>query len=126
MRTVGVLGLLVLLFIGFALWVQHDIVRASEQLEADIQAVTSAAQREDWPSVRLHTEALWKRWQKVERRWNLLTEHPEIDDINGVLSRLRGYAQAEESAALLAEAQVAHHLFTHIPQKEALKLGNIL
>ncbi|MGI6610531.1 MAG: DUF4363 family protein [Limnochordia bacterium] len=126
MRTVGVLGLLVLLFIGVALWAQHDLIRAGEQLEADVQAVTTAVQHEDWPSVRQHAETLWKRWQRIERRWNLLTEHPEIDDINDVLSRLRGYAEAEEPAALLAEARAAHHLFTHVPRKEAFRLSNIL
>ncbi|MGI6083571.1 MAG: DUF4363 family protein, partial [Limnochordia bacterium] len=69
---------------------------------------------------------LYRRWQTIEPRWNLLTEHPEIDDINDILSRLRAYATAEEAAALLAEALAAQRLFVHIPHKEVFRLSNIL
>ena len=84
------------------------------------------AKGEDWPRIRSSVERLWQRWRTIEPRWNLFTEHPEIDDINDVLSRLRAYTEAQEGAALLAEALAAQRLFIHIPRKEAFRLSNIL
>ncbi len=126
MRTVGVLILLALAFIAMALWVERDLMHTGRLLEADVEAVIEAVKEEDWPRVRRRVDDLYRRWQTIEPRWNLLTEHPEIDDINDILSRLRAYATAEEAAALLAEALAAQRLFVHIPHKEVFRLSNIL
>lgn len=126
MRTVGVLILLALAFIAMALWVERDLMHTGRLLEADVEAVIEAVKEEDWPRIRRRVDDLYRRWQTIEPRWNLLTEHPEIDDINDILSRLRAYATAEEAAALLAEALAAQRLFVHIPHKEVFRLSNIL
>ncbi|MGI6083682.1 MAG: DUF4363 family protein, partial [Limnochordia bacterium] len=94
MRTVGVLILLALAFIAMALWVERDLMHTGRLLEADVEAVIEAVKEEDWPRIRRRVDDLYRRWQTIEPRWNLLTEHPEIDDINDILSRLRAYATA--------------------------------
>ena len=126
MRTVVVLGVLVVAFIGSALWMQHYLIQSGRQLESYVEAITVALTNDDWPTIQQQVDSLLAEWRRTERRWNLCTEHPEIDDLNGALSRLRAYAKKNEAAALLAEAEVARHLFQHIPEKEAFKLANIL
>lgn len=125
MRTIAILTLLTLAFVGIALYVQGYLARTGESLIEEVRHVMESARETDWREAGKRADRLLDRWESTENRWSFLTEHQEIDDINGTLSRLRAYVAEEDRTSALAEAEAALQLFQHIPRKETLTFVNI-
>lgn len=126
MRTLVVLGILLVAFVAAGLYEQQYLAQTGQQMAEHMQATMSAVRKSDWSAAKEHVDELDQHWKSISRRWNLLTEHQEIDDINGTVSRLKAYVDEKNAEGTLSEAMAALQLFRHIPEKETLTLSNIL
>jgi predicted PurR-regulated permease PerM len=126
LRAVVVLTVLVGLFIWSGVVVQRYLTDTGRQLEDCVNAALTAAQIEKWTEAARLAGQLNTQWQQIKVLWGCFTEHDEIDDINGTLSRLQGAINSQDIATTSAEALAALQLFRHIPEKETFRLVNIL
>ena len=126
MRTLVVLGLMMVGLVIGALYSQQYLADSGQKLSAQIEDVQIAINEGNWQEADKLTEELIRSWHKTSIGWGLLTEHQEIDDINNTLARLSGFVKDKEAPSSLAEGKAALHLFRHIPEKESLTLANLL
>jgi hypothetical protein len=128
-HTAKILTLLFLLtafIIAFSLFTQHLLRSDSDKLTATIDAVEKRVHDGAWDEAVASLEDTKKIWSGVKATWSALIDHQEIDSIDVTLSRLEMSVKAKEPSDSLSETAALRIYIGHIPQKEGLKLENLL
>jgi hypothetical protein len=126
MRTIIVLGILLIAFVVSGIFVQRYLAQTGAQMTEVTLSTVEAVRDKNWSEAKENAATLSRKWDKISQRWNLFTEHEEIDAINGTVMRLRAFVEEEDTAGSLSEGTAALQLFRHIPEKESITLTNIL
>lgn len=120
-----VLLILLIIFIAGGLYTQQQLEQSSENLLAQIQKVVAAVQTEAWSDAQEHFKETADQWHRVEKRWALVTDHEEIDEIIRSLQKTKAYIHFQTAQDTLAELQTLIYLIKHIPEKEKLTLSTL-
>ena len=99
--------------------------QSSQTLLAQIQKVASSVQAEAWDDAQTHFQVTADQWHRVEKRWALITDHEEIDEIVRALQKIKAYLHFQTAPDALAELQTLIYLIKHIPEKEKLTLSTL-
>lgn len=118
------LVLLALVVTGLCLYT-HFLYRESEAMLSSIDALSHAAESEDWEKTAAAMEETDKLIEEKTPRLALFTDHSILDEIMTTTSSAKGYAKCREAPELMAEIETLRALIAHIPKREKLSLYNI-
>ncbi|WP_243641246.1 DUF4363 family protein [Xylanivirga thermophila] len=120
--------LALILFIIFAWWAQWTLKNNAESMAKDIDKLEAAIKDDNWDMASNILEDMHKEWKNVKNKWQMLINHQEIDNIESTLAKVESYVKAKENGKedALAEIATLKLFLLHIPDKEALRITNIL
>lgn len=66
------------------------------------------------------------RWNTIEKKWAIVVEHIEIDNLEIALLQIKQYIKENDKTEALVKIQETKFLLNHIPEKEKITLKNIM
>ncbi|MFU0799628.1 MAG: DUF4363 domain-containing protein [Xylanivirga thermophila] len=128
MKVMTPVILALILFIIFAWWAQWTLKNNAESMAKDIDKLEAAIKDDNWDMASNILEDMHKEWKNVKNKWQMLINHQEIDNIESTLAKVESYVKAKENGKedALAEIATLKLFLLHIPDKEALRITNIL
>lgn len=112
--------------IGISLYTLYTLHSSSKKLEDSVTCIENSTKTGNWNKVAEQLEVLKKDWDGTGRRWAMLIDHIEIDNIENSLIKMSEFIESRNSDFVLSEAASLKQYIRHIPEKEAFKLKNIL
>lgn len=100
--------------------------KTSNNLSDMINFVQSDIEKENWSKAEKNIDTMEKEWDKVNKKWAILIEHREIDEIEMNMTRLKSHIDTKNKDLSLAELKSLKMLIKHIPLNEKLSIENIL
>lgn len=128
MHNVKILGSVVLviaLIIGASFFSLRTLSTSTQLIEEKILEVEANTYENNWPSARYNLSYVIDNWPKTEKKWSILLDHSDVDEISTLIFRLSIYLEAEDSIQALAEIASLKQLLKTIPDREVLSLTNI-
>ncbi len=125
MRTfIFSLVLLLVLVTGLVFYDRY-LYSESENLVSLVDALSAAAEEEDWEESERAMARLHSEWEKASPRLASFTDHALLDDILITTAAASGFLRMREGPELVAEAKTLRALAEHIHAREKLSLYNI-
>jgi Domain of unknown function (DUF4363) len=115
-----------ILFIGLAISLQHNIQNTSGQLNQTLEKVAISLTHYQWDQTLKKLHVIDHRWQKIKPLWAMLLHHSEIDSIDQALIRTIKATQTKNYSEAQMELGSLQHFVRHIPERERFNLVNIL
>lgn len=125
MKAVISICIVILFFFGFAIWAQRSLVYTAQEMVRQIEAIEEAAHREDWRLASKEMELMQDRWTDTKKKWQMLIDHQEIDNIDSTLIRAKSWVDLEGRDDCISELATLKLFVLHIPEREALRITNI-
>lgn len=125
MKVLITMVVIIAIFIGFAIWVQHNLESSAERLVQNLNTLERAIKEDNWDMANNQLDSLNHLWEKTKNLWQILIDHEEIDNIDATLARVKQLVNLKEKADSLSELSALKLFIVHIPQKESLCLANI-
>ena len=98
----------------------------SEGLLSHTEAISAAAEEDDWETAQAELRGLLDKWEDAKLWMGIFIDHSEMDLINENLFGLKVYIKNENSDEALAKLSVLENLIRHIAENERPSLENIL
>lgn len=98
----------------------------SQRLDSKLSELKADIENQNWDTAEKKLEEFHRKWDKTSNVWSMLVDHYEIDNIELVLSQLASFVKTKEQSEALSQISSLKTFIRHIPEKEALKLKNIL
>ena len=109
-----------------AIAVQYTLEKTSDEVIAEIDALTETVENEEWDTADETMKRLESELHKTSRWIAMFVGHSEIDMIITCFSALKEFEIYRDIPELMAETSTLRELIGHIPRREALSLENIL
>lgn len=115
--------IITIIFVGFATikMLEND----SKVLNDLIIEIEDHVLMDRWEEAGTKEKQLKAQWKEYEKKWPMLIDHTEIDNINLHLSELEVFVANKDKTLSAAKLSVLKLLVNHIPQKEYVILQNI-
>jgi len=113
-----------ILSLGF--WTNHLLQVSAGELLQNIEQVTQGLENNQWDEAYEQTIELEKVWDKKAKWWPAVLDHQEIDNIEFSMARVREYIATKDASLSWGQLSELKLMIKHIPEKEAIKLINIL
>lgn len=126
MKTLIPVTIVILAFFGFAFWVQHSITETANDIADLLSSIEEAAYEENWESAIEDMKAVEDDWNNTRKKWQMLIDHQEIDNIDSTLVRVKSWIALEAKEDCVAELAALKLFILHIPERKALRITNIL
>lgn len=129
MHTAKVMAsVIVLLFliIGISTYSANILKTTSKNLDGYVANIEESVKSGNWKEAKKQVSLVLDKWSETENTWAMLLDHFEIDNIDTALQRLSKYVETENHSAALAELAVLKQFINHIPDKDGLRIKNIL
>jgi len=124
--------LLISLFIIFAaivtlgFWTNHLLKVSTDELLDNIEQVVQGIENNHWDTAYAQTIELENKWDKKASWWPTVLDHQEIDNIEFAMARVREYVATRDTALSRGGLSELRLMLKHIPEKESVRLKNIL
>lgn len=124
--------LLISLFIIFAaiitlgFWTNHALKVSTDELLGNIEQVVQGIENNRWDTANTQTMELENNWDKKASWWPTVLDHQEIDNIEFAMAKVREYVATRDTALSRGELSELRLMLKHIPEKESIRLRNIL
>ncbi len=128
MHTFKVLGSAALLLaaIIFSSVVENNIIsHTSNRMNDKVFYIEETIKLNNWVEAEKILSDLEEHWAETEKKWAVLIDHFEVDNIDVSIKKLAGYIESRDYSMALAENKALGILIKHIPENTALKLKNI-
>lgn len=126
MRTFIAAIVILAVLVGFGTYAYKYIEKTANSLVTKTELVQKNAINRNWKQTEKSFNALRSSWDNSSKKWTMLIDHQELDNINISLSRARQYLDTRYEPGLLAELAELKLLLQHIPQKEAINIDNMI
>ena len=121
-----VLSLSLLVVILFFSWYTITYLdTSSKEMLSFVNSLEQKVAEENWPSTGEPLDKIDSFWRKTEKKWTMVLDHRETDEIELTLARLKSYIESQELGSALAELSALRFLLEHIPGKERFLLRNV-
>jgi hypothetical protein len=100
--------------------------KTSENLNKMLTVVQQNIEKEHWKEAKKSIEKAEREWKKIGKKWAILVEHREIDEIEINMEKLKSYVETKNKDLSMAQLKAIKMLIRHIPQNEKPTLENIL
>lgn len=124
-KVITCIVLLLAVIFAFSSYTNRVLSTTSQDIASHVDEIEKTIKEGNWDKTEEQLQTIESNWDKTEKKWTVLIDHSEIDNIDISLSRMSKYIEAKEQALALAEAGVLKNLIEHIPDKETLTLKNI-
>ncbi|KMT20848.1 DUF4363 family protein [Clostridium cylindrosporum] len=121
----GLLAATLLLFIG-TLWMGNYLNKSSSSMLEKVKKIELNLLQNDLKSAVKNAEELNEEWKELEDKWNLLTNHHEIDNITTSLKNTIEFIKFNDIPNSMANLESLRHYIEHIPEMEKPNSRNIL
>lgn len=125
-KVITSIFLLLAIIIGTGIFSTRILASTSDKLQQQIAEVENSIASENWEKAEESIKNVEINWKKTEKTWAILLDHFEIDQIDNTLSRLTKYIETQDKPLALAEAEAMKKYVEHIPEKETLRMKNVL
>ncbi|ADD01757.1 conserved hypothetical protein [Thermoanaerobacter mathranii subsp. mathranii str. A3] len=100
--------------------------KTSENLNKMLTKVQQNIEKEHWEEAQKNIKTVEKEWKNINKKWAMLIEHREIDEIEINMEKLKSYVDTKNKDLSSAQLKAIKMLIRHIPQNEKPILENIL
>lgn len=125
MKAIISISIVILAFFGFAIWVQNSITHTAHDIANHLSLLEDAISKEDWQAAAKEMTTVQYEWDHTKRRWQILIDHQEIDNIDSTLVKVKSWVDQESKEECMAELATLKLFVLHIPEREALRITNI-
>lgn len=126
MRLLIILFSILFIIIATGLWVGHTLENNALEFSSNIDEIKESIQQGNWDMAKAKIAKLEDNWTKKGKWWPVIMDHQEIDNILFSLAKTKEYIREEDKVLSLGQLAELRLIFTHLPEKEALNLKNIL
>lgn len=90
-----------------------------------LDTIASNIEEERFVEAKEQADKLKKEWEKVKVRWDILTEHDDVEELESHLASIDMYIRNEEKTDGQVEVAVLKQRIEHIIQNETLSFATI-
>ncbi len=90
-----------------------------------LNTIASNIEEEKFVEAKEQADELKKEWEKVKVRWDILTEHDDVEELESHLASIDMYIRNEEKTDGQVEVAVLKQRIAHIIQNETLSFATI-
>lgn len=90
-----------------------------------LNIIEEAVSVEDWDLASNEIDKVKHKWGNIKKRWQMLIDHQEIDNIESALVRVYSWIDLEGRDDCLTELATLKLFVLHIPEREAFRITNI-
>jgi len=119
------LSLLAVIII-FSCAVLSMLSKESDQIGNIITDIMDDSEKGNWTKAQSQVSSLKDIWSDTEKKWAMLLDHLEIDNIDMALQRVSTLIDRKQKELAITEASVLLLYIKHIPEKETFNLVNLL
>ncbi|NMB33950.1 MAG: DUF4363 family protein [Clostridium sp.] len=119
------IAILSVLILGVAFYTQGILKKDAQKLESIIGEVEVHANEENWTSAENQLSLLEKEWETTEKKWAILLDHVEIDNIGISILRMSKFIETKNMPMATSEIAALKRSINHIPEKESFSLKNV-
>ena len=120
-----IIGLLLVLLLGGALWQSLYLSDATDKLTKKASDVQHAIEQNDMQTALMAADAFIASWNDEKQFYEALFDHDDIDLISATAERLRSYCASQHAQNALAEAAALIYYINHIKEINAVSWENI-
>jgi hypothetical protein len=99
--------------------------KSSQKLVVTISEISELVNSGSWDIAKERVEGLDERWDSTEKKWGILIDHFEIDNIEMAMIKSKKYIDTKDLPLASAELDNLKFMVEHIYEKERLNLKNI-
>lgn len=96
----------------------------SEMLDM-LSEILTKIQSEDFESAKAELSMLNDKWESIRDRWDILTEHDDVEELESGLASIEAYVENKEAVDAVVEVAVLKQRIEHIIQNETLSFSTI-
>ena len=126
MRTLTIIGVIVVLLLGGSLTSHRYIQTTTQSLEARLETIEDSISAQKWEFAQKELNTAQQRWDKNKLWWSILLDHQELDTIELSMRRLEKYIATQNGSLSLGEVSSLKLLVDNIFSSDKLSLRNIL
>jgi len=126
MKLLIVLLLVFAAVISLGFWTNHLLIVQAHDLIEDVRQVELEIENNRWDTAYARAIGLEKVWDKEAEWWTTILDHCEIDEIKFTLARTKEYIAGKDPVLANGQLEELRLMIENIPDKEALKIKNIL
>lgn len=126
MRTLTIIGVIVVLLLGGSLASHRYIQTTTQSLEAQLETIEDSISAQKWEFAQEELNTAQQRWDKNKIWWSILLDHQELDTIELSMRRLEKYIATQNGSLSLGEVSSLKLLVDNIFSSDKLNLRNIL
>lgn len=126
MRTVLWTTAIVLAIVFSSLGVNRYLGQTSLELCQQIEQIQASVSAGQWDAAESRFQRVDSRWEEVRSIWAAIIRHQEIDELEKAFVRIEQFIISQDKGLALAELETAKLLLEHVPEKEKIRLHNIM
>lgn len=124
-KTIIPVIIVIIAFIGFSIWTQNFLNNTAQAMAEHLNIIEEAVSVEDWDLASNEIDKVKHKWGNIKKRWQMLIDHQEIDNIESALVRVYSWIDLEGRDDCLTELATLKLFVLHIPEREAFRITNI-
>jgi hypothetical protein len=117
---------IILIIISTSLALGNYYQGISKSLSVKIEALQNSINMKNWYDANNDFSKIKNQWAENKKKWAMLIDHQEIDNIDISIERLESYIKSNSLSEALSESYALLRNITHIPKKEQVGIENIL
>ncbi len=126
MRLLSTLLIIFVAIISLGFWTNHSLKVSTDELLGNIEQVVNGIENNHWDIAYTQTIEFEKIWDEKANWWPTVLDHQEIDNIEFAMARVREYVATKNASLSLGQLSELKLMIKHIPEKEAIRIKNIL
>ncbi|OPY59815.1 MAG: hypothetical protein A4E55_00004 [Pelotomaculum sp. PtaU1.Bin035] len=126
MRLLSVLLIIFAVVVSLGFWTNHLLQASASELLQNIERIEEGLERNQWDDAYAQITELEKAWDKKAKWWPTVLDHQEIDNIEFSMAKAKEYVAKKDIALSWGQLTELKLMIQHIPEKEAIRLKNIL
>jgi hypothetical protein len=97
----------------------------SKKIDRLLSKVEDHIKTGDWKKAKDWVEKAESEWKKIDRKWALLVEHREIDEIEINMEKLKSFVESKNKDQSMAQLKTVKMLLKYVPENEKPTFQNI-
>ncbi|MEQ2128546.1 DUF4363 family protein [Caldanaerobacter subterraneus KAk] len=97
----------------------------SQKIDSLLSQVEDHIKSGDWEKAKDWVKKAESEWKKIDRKWALLVEHREIDEIEINMEKLKSFVESKNRDHSMAQLKTVKMLLKHVPENEKPSFENI-
>lgn len=97
----------------------------SKDLKKQLSILKSSIEQENYTQAEGALSALKKYWESVRQKWDIFTEHDDVEEVESHLASLQAYLTQNKKAECVNEIYVLKQRLEHITENESLSFATV-